>query len=208
MIEEILRMLNQMNSYTGVMTLVALLINTIALIVVICQTHFTKKSAILTKKNIDDAKIQRQLEVLPKLSWVIQVRVDLESWEKDLQKRINALQQSINREDSQMLKKGSDTKIKSPKDLALHKYSYSNMPSWLRELRVSGAQYYYDAIAPLDAVYKNGNPDYNYIQSWINERGKDSLNAISKLLEYVEDMVPNVILNTPASISNESFLSD
>lgn len=107
-----------------------------------------------------------------------------------------------------MLKKGSKTKIKSPNDLALHKYSYNNMPSWLRELWASGAQYYYDAIAPLYAVYKNGEPNYNYTQSWINERGKDSLRAISKLLEYFEDMAPDVILNTPASISNERFLSD
>lgn len=69
-----------MNPYTEIMTLVALLINTIALIVVIWQTCITKRSAILTKKSIDDAKTQRQLEVLPKLGWIIQVRVDLESW--------------------------------------------------------------------------------------------------------------------------------
>ena len=82
------------------------------------------------------------------------------------------------------------------------------MPSWLRELWMSGAQYYYDAIAPLPYVYKDGKPNYNYAQSWIEERSEDSLRAISKLLEYLKDMVPPVILNTPASLSDKDFLRD
>ena len=74
-----------MNSFIDIATLVAVFINTIALIVVIYQTRIAKQSLTTTKKSIDDAKIQRQLETLPKFTWVIEVQVQLEHWKKDLQ---------------------------------------------------------------------------------------------------------------------------
>ena len=197
-----------MNPFINIATLVALLINTIALIVVIYQTRIARRSLTVTKKSIDDAKTQRQLEILPKFTWVIEVQVQLEHWKKDLQEKKDMLQKGVDKKDKDMFKKASDTKIKSPKDLSLNRFIYDNMPSWLRELWMSGAQYYYDAIAPLPYVYKDVTPNYSYAQSWIKERSEDSLRAISKLLEYLKDMVPPVILNTPASLSDKDFLRD
>lgn len=197
-----------MNSFIDIATLVALLINTIALIVVIYQTHIAKQSLATTKKSIDDAKTQRQLEILPKFTWVIEVQVQLEHWKKDLQERKGLLQKGMVEKNNEMFQKASDTRIKSPKDLSLNKFLYDNMPVWLRELWMSGTQYYYDAIAALPYVYKDEKPNYNYAESWIKERSEDSLQAISKLLEYLKDMVPPVILNTPASLSDEDFLRD
>lgn len=197
-----------MDSFINIATLVALLVNTIALIVVIYQTSIAKRSLTITKKSIDDAKTQRQLEILPKFTWIIEVQVQLEHWKRDLQERKDKLQKGVNEKNDEMVKEASDTRIKSSKDLSLNKFLYDNMPSWLRELWISGAQYYYDAIAPLPSVYKDEKPNYNYAQSWISERGEDSLQAISKLLEYLEDMVPSVILNTPASLSDKDFLRD
>ncbi len=197
-----------MNSFINIATLVALLINTIALIVVIYQTYIARRSLTVTKKSIDEAKTQRQLEILPKFTWVIEVQVQLEYWKKDLQGKKDMLQKGVDKKDEDMFKKASDTRIKSPKDLSLNRFLYDNMPSWLRELWMSGAQYYYDAIAPLPYVYKDAIPNYSYTQSWIKKRSEDSLRAISKLLEYLEDMVPPVILNTPASLSDEDFLRD
>lgn len=197
-----------MGSFVEVATLIALFVNTIALIVVIYQTNIAKRTLNVTKKSIDDAKTQRQLEILPKFTWVIEVQVQLEHWKNDLQERKDILQKGLNEKDNEMVKKASDTRIKSPKDLSLNKFLYDNMPSWLRELWMSGAQYYYDAIAPLPHVYKDEKPNYSYGQSWLNERSEDSLRAISKLLEYLKDMVPPVILNTPASLSDKDFLRD
>lgn len=197
-----------MNNFIEIATLVVLFINTIALIVVIYQTSIAKKSLIITKKSIDDAKTQRQLEILPKFTWVIEVQVQLEHWKKDLQERKDLLQKGLDKKDAVIIKNASDTRIKSPKDLSLNKFLYDNMPSWLRELWMSGAQYYYDAIAPLPYAYKDEKPNYSYAQSWLSERSEDSLQAISKLLEYLEDMVPPVILNTPASLSDKDFLRD
>lgn len=197
-----------MDSFVEVATLIALFVNTIALIVVIYQTGIAKRTFNVTKKSIDDAKTQRQLEILPKFSWVIEVQVQLERWENDLRERKGILQKGLNKKDNEMVKKASDTRIKSPKDLSLNKFLYNDMPSWLRELWMSGAQYYYDAIDPLPYVYKDEKPNYSYGQSWLNERSENSLRAISKLLEYLKDMVPPVILNTPASLSDKDFLRD
>ena len=197
-----------MNSFIDIATLVAVFINTIALIVVIYQTRIAKQSLTATKKSIDDAKTQRQLETLPKFTWVIEVQVQLEHWKKDLQEKKNLLQKGVGEKNNEMFKEASDTRIKSPKDLSLNRFLYDNMPAWLRELWMSGAQYYYDAIAPLPYVYKDDRANYSYAESWIKERCEDSLQAISKLLEYLEDMVPSVILNTLASLSDKNFLRD
>lgn len=197
-----------MNSFINIAMLAALLINTIALIVVIYQTRIARRSLTVTKKSIDDAKTQRQLEILPKFAWVIGVQVQLEHWKEDLQKKKDMLQKGVDKKDEDMFKKASDARIKSPKDLSLDRFLYDNMPSWLRELWMSGAQHYYNAIAPLPYVYKDATPDYSYAQIWIKERSEDSLRAISKLLEYLEDMIPPVILNTPASLSDKDFLKD
>lgn len=196
------------DSFVNIATFIALVINAITLSVVIWQTHITKQSLVTTRKSVDDAKTQRQLEILPKFTWVIEVQVHLKNWKKDLQQRKYLLQEGVCARDDKMFIKASDTRIKSPKDLSLNRFLYDNMPSWLRELWMSGAQYYYDAIAPLSCVYKDEKPDYSYAQSWIEERAEDSLRAISKLLEYLEDMVPPVILNAPARLSDKDFLRD
>jgi len=197
-----------MGSFIEIATLIALFINTIALIVVIYQTHIAKRSLTITSKSIDDAKTQRQLEILPKFTWVIEVQVQLEYWKKDLQERRDILERGVKKKNDEMVKKASDTRIKSPKDLSLNRFLYDNMPSWLRELWMAGAKYYYDAIASLPYVYKDEKPNYSYAQIWIKECGEDSLQGISKLLEYLKDMVPPVILNTPASLSDKDFLRD
>ncbi|MGV8131706.1 MAG: hypothetical protein ACP5N7_06425 [Candidatus Pacearchaeota archaeon] len=197
-----------MNSLFDIATSVALVINLIALFWVIYQTELTKRSLTLTKQSIDDAKTQRQLEILPKVAWIIEVQVKLEFWEKDLQERTVMLQKGINEKNNVMIKSASETKIMNPKDLSLDRFLYDKIPSWLRELWMSGAQYYYDAIAPLSYAYKDKEANYDYSQKWIDERSKDSLHALSTLLDYFENMIPPVILNTPTSLSNEDFLRD
>jgi hypothetical protein len=204
-LDVITRAQSYMESYIDIITFVALLINTGALIFVIIQTCMTRQSVILTKQSIDDAKTQRQLEVLPKFRWIIQVRTSLETWGKDLQKRINVLKDGIREKNDKKLIMASHTKIKGPEDLSLSKYSYENMPSWLGELWVSGAQYYYNAIAPLASMCNGDKPNYAFAESWVNERGNDSLRAILQLMKYFDDMVPVVILNMPASISDDKF---
>jgi len=187
------------------LTIIALFINTLALLVVIYQTRLTKSSLLATKESVDDAKRKRQLEILPKFNWVIQVKVDLEGWRENLQKAQRQLQNAVKEKDQNIFKVLAASKLKGPKDLGLNRFAYDNMPSWLREIWMAGAQYYYDAMSSLPYVWRKDEPDYNFANSWIEKKGT-ALQSISTLLGLLEDMIPTVMLNAPASLSDEDFL--
>lgn len=186
----------------------ALIINTIVLLYVIHQNRLANESLRATKKSIDDSKRQRQLEILPKFTWVIKVQGDLQRWGEDLkEKQDNLLIALINR-DKNILKELSDNYIKNPKDLMIDKFLYDRMPPWLKEIWMSGAQYYYDAMASMQYLFEEKNiPRYSLAET-LKDRCADSEEAINILLKYIKDMVPPVILNTPASLSDNNFITD
>lgn len=196
-----------MNNFTGIATVITLIINTAALLLVIYQAHLSKQALSATRKSIDDAKTERQLDVLPKINWIITVQVCLKNWEQSLQEKQVKLLRALNEKDDNILTALANTHIKSPKDLALDRFLYDNMPTWLREIWMSGAQYYYDAMAPMQCLWKESVGAQYPIADSLNERCAESEKAISVLLEYIKDMVPQVILNTPASLSNETFFN-
>lgn len=189
-------------------TLIALVINTLALLVVAYQTWLTKRALRAAKESIDDAKVERQLEVLPKFTWVIHVQVDLEKWKSDLFKKRQELREAIRARDATILQRIARGSPKQPQELGLRRFVYDNMPSWIREIWMSGAQYYYDAASPLSFVWRDGAAHFGYAESWVNDRGQASERAISTLLSYIKDMVPPVVLSTPASLSDNDFLLD
>ena len=106
-----------------------------------------------------------------------------------------------------MLQSIAERSPKQPRALGLRKIVYDNMPSWIREIWISGAQYYYDAASPLLFVWRDGAPNFEYAEKWVSERGKESEKALSTLLTYTKDMIPPVILKTPASLSERDFLT-
>lgn len=196
-----------MNSVNTI-TLIALAINTLALLVVAYQTWLTKRALSATKESIDDAKVERQLEVLPKFTWVIHVQVDLEKWKSDLFKKRQELREAIRARNATVLQRIAMGSPQQPQDLGLRRFVYDNIPSWIREIWMSGAQYYYDAASPLSFVWRDDAAHFDYAESWVNGRGEASERAISALLSYIKDMVPSVILSTPASLSDNDFLRD
>jgi len=183
------------------------MINTVALLFVIYQTWLAKRALNTTKQSIDNAKIERQLEVLPKFTWVIEVQVALESWNKDLQEKREKLQQALSENNENVLKELSNTCIRSSKDLALNRFLYDNMASWLRKIWMSGAQYYYDAVASMQYLWRDDDAQFLLAKD-LKKRCTESSEAISILLDYIKDMIPPVILNTPASLSDKDFLRD
>lgn len=197
-----------MNNFIEIATIIALIVNTLALLFVIYQTWLAKRSLSATRESIDNAKVERQLEVLPKFGWVIQVQVDLEKWQKDLLEKKQQLEEAIRIRDRTILRNIAEKSPRQPRDLGLRKYSYHNMPSWIREIWIAGAQYYYNAASSLLFVWRDDMPNFDYAESWIKDRGRESEKALSTLLEYVEGMVPPVILNMPASLSDNDFLRD
>lgn len=195
-----------MNISTEVITFIALFVNTVALLIVIFQTYLAKKTFYNDRQSVNRFKIQRQLEVLPKFTWVIEVQVALEYWSKDLEETHRKLKEAVEIKDQMMLRKLSKSHIRQAKDLALSNFLYDNMPPWLREIWMSGAKYYYNAIASRKLLWKEeGGPNYS-LAKIIKEECEESKDSIDILLGYTKDMVPRVILNTPAKLSDEDFL--
>lgn len=195
-----------MNDFLAIATIIAVVVNTLALLFVICQTRLAKRSLSATRESIDDAKVERQLEALPKFGWIIRVQADLEKWQKDLLEKEQQLEEAIRIRNGTILQNIAERSPRQPRDLGLRKFLYDDMPSWIREIWISGAQYYYDAASPLLFLWRDGAPKFDYAESWIKDRGKESGRALSTLLKYLEGMVPPVILNTPASLSDNDFL--
>jgi hypothetical protein len=189
-------------------TIITLIINTVALVYVIYQAQLSNQSLSITRKSVDDTRIQRQLEILPKFTYVIEIQVELERWKKDLQEKRMKLDLAIKSKDEKILKKLSETHIKNPKDLHLSRFLYDNMPSWLREIWMSGAQYYFNTIASSQYLWDASGGGRYDLAKIISEGCLDSEESINILLGYVKEMIPSVILNTPASLSDGDFLRD
>lgn len=189
-------------------TIATLIINTVALLYVIYQTKLSNQSLSITRKSVDDAKTQRQLEILPKFTYVIGVQVELEHWKKDLLEKRMKLDLAIKNNDEEILKKLSETYIKNPKDLNLSRFYYDKMPPWLGEIWISAAQYYFNTIASSQYLWnENSGGQYSLAQT-IRDECKESEQSINILLGYIKEMIPTVILNTPASLSYGDFLRD
>lgn len=195
-------------SVSEMITIVALILNTIALFFVIWQTILSRKSLSAMKQSMEDSRRTQQIELLPKFTWVIQVQVDLERWRESLLKKKEEIELAVQKRDEVVLQKIADKALRQPSDLKLSKFLHDKMPAWIREIWISGAQYYFDAESPLSFLYRDGKPNFPYAAKWSNERGKESIDAISVLLSYIKDMVPQIILDTPASIDESEFFDN
>jgi hypothetical protein len=193
-----------------IITISAFGLNVIMLGVVAYQTWLTRKSLRAAQKSIEDTTITRQIAHLDHLHWVINVQVDLERWQKHLNKTANEILDAGVRKDIESLKSIASNGITRPDQLHLNKFSYDNMPSWLREIWLSAAQYYYNAIVCTITVWSDsGEPDYyfGYARRLAEGRFAESSHAISKLLGYINNMVPPVMMHSPASINDNEFLT-
>ena len=157
-----------------------------------------------TKKSIDQEIINRQLSLLPKLHYIIDVRTELESYLSDLKKIKNDLERSIQNKDHNILKKVSNSHIMEPEDLDIVESFFKTMPEWLQEIQISGCQYYYNLMCNLKFLYKNEKGDLSFAET-VLDRANESIDAIEELLSYISDMVPGVILRAPASLSASRF---
>jgi hypothetical protein len=197
-----------MNNVLQTLTIAALIINTLALVFVVYQTWLAKKSFEAAKYSISREHMRRQLETLPKFNFVIQVEMDLTRWADDLNKKRKKLELSLKRKDGNILKELSNTETRTPKDIGLNKFPYENMPAYLRELWMSGVQYYFNAMVVMQCLWKEGDGPQFSLAEDLKYRCIESEDAIADLLGYLSNIVPPVILNTPASLSDNDFLRD
>jgi hypothetical protein len=180
-----------------VLAVIALLLNVITLGIVIYQTVLNRKSLEAANESIKLTKTSRQLEILPRAYFVIEVQIRIEYWQENLTKMIKWLK-SGKPEDIKQL---NGLAPKTPEGM-VEKYLYDKMPDWLAEIWMTGAQYYYDSTASLRLI-KDGNNNEIYIQNC-----QDSLVRLKQLLTYIKDEIPDVFLQRPASIRDRDFLKE
>lgn len=192
-----------------IITIITSISTLVALGFTIYQSNLTKKALLETKKSIEQDKINRQLTLLPKEGWIIQVRVELEHWQKELEEKSIKLKNALIKNDTSILTELSNARIKKPDDLSLSKFQYDKMPAWLSEIWLSGAQYYYDAIASTSSPYINTNEQgKTTLIKMLSDRCDKNSSAIKELIGYISDMIPEVILETPASVNNSEFFKN
>jgi hypothetical protein len=187
-----------------ILTIISSVATLIALYFTIKQNKIAQLALKETRVSIDREETNRQISLLPKFEYIIEVRTELEAWKRNLNELTEELLASLKTKKLIELKKTSTYNIKNPTDLRLSKYQYDNMPDWLSQLWLSGAQYYYSGLGSIDFLGEDKNYKDSLAHSLI-ERANDSSQSIEELLNYISDMVPEVILNTPASVQNREF---
>ena len=190
-----------------IITIITSVATLIALGFTIYQAYLTKSALLETKKSIDQEKVNRQISLLPKFEYIIEVDIELKHWQEDLEERSKKLKEAFIKKDHSILEELSKTNTKNPSDLKLSKYQYEKMPDWLSQLWLSGAQYYYDAMASMQFLYKDGKGEFG-LAEMLYQRCDSSSCSVLELRGYISGMIPEVILETPASIRNNEFFRD
>lgn len=162
----------------------------------------------LAKESIDEDRKTRQLELLPKANFILEVQYDLKKWLESIEKTTKNLQDAFDTKNLALLREISEQALKSPKDL-VDKFLYEKGPRWLSEIWLTSAQYYYDFNIPLRNLWsdKKQEPFWDLAPDLI-DRGKEHSRHISNLMGYINQMVPESYAAAPAKISDTRFLSD
>jgi len=180
----------------------ALMLNFMTLCVVIYQARLNKRSLETTKQSMELSLKERYIENLPESNSIIFVNMKLTEWRENLIQIKPLLKKSMRRLDDKLIDLISKKGLVSPKGL-VRKFYYNNASPWLSTMYITGAQYYYDCMAPITYLCNKQKPDY--ISGSLIERVADSIKHISELLCFIKDIVPESYLECPASVKDESF---
>lgn len=179
-----------------------------ALGVAIYQSILARRSVDAARHSIDEDKRARQLSMISKISWVIEVQIRLDRWLKELRALKRDTLSALENGNEDTLKRIAESVPRTPNDarVRVRKLLYEHMPDFLREIMMSGAQYYYDAMSPASFLWtedKGANWDY---ASSIQKRYNESITALRELKKLIAEAVPGVLLETPASLDDREFV--
>lgn len=178
-----------------------LLIAIITLVIVFFQTIYTKGALKEAQKSIKIATTSRQLELLPRIDYIIFVRTYLENWIEELNKVAEDLKN--NNEDG--IKKRAQRKVRA-KGL-LDEYFYKEMPNWLSVIYSTGVQYYYNSSCLYEYLWDDKKKQISNSEHYL-ERFDESIYYLNSLLKYIINEIPDVFLNCPASKNLNDFISN
>jgi len=182
--------------------------NLVALGFVCRQTYLTSKSVQLSEANLRESQQARAISNLPRAYSIIYVQNCLEGWVKDLKLLVD------NEKKLREMVKSSDADIKidtrrwfgQAKGL-IHKTSYNHLPDWLKEILVVGAQYYYEGMCLVDTVCssKEKKEVRLGLMNDMVERARQGVTQMTKMLAFINKLVPQWYLESPASLNDSDF---
>ncbi|MFW6283409.1 MAG: hypothetical protein ACOC1P_05150 [Minisyncoccales bacterium] len=192
---------------TEIISTIALIINAIVLLLVVYQSYLSNKTLEAAYKDIEEEQKEREILFLPKLEILLEVRMQLRKWERDLRKKREEIEGAIKIQKDPILRELAENSPEKPSDLKLSKERYESMPGWLREMWISGAKYYFEAVEDLNHTY-DSTANFHEAKDWKNGQSKKSIEALQTLLKYTKDMIPPVILHTPSGFKDEEFFKE
>lgn len=181
-----------------------------ALVFAIHQSKLARLALEAAKQSIDEDKRARQISMLPDLYSVIEVDNRISRWLRDLETLKYRTHKATLNQDEKLLKEISLAIPRNPKNITfpIDSFLYKKVPINLREIMMSGAQYFYDAVTPAYYLWtEKDGARWSYAED-IHERYDDSIEALKKLRVLTRDMVPKVILKTPANLADSDFINE
>ena len=156
----------------------------------------------LTKETIKRDIQIKELELMNKKNFIIHTQVMLEKYIKEIDEIIKLLEKINNQPNNDELIDNISKYYRDKKWLLI---KHDNKPIWIDEIEISATQYYYNLISCMNSFEKwKLEFNKNFSESSI-ERAKESNYYIKILLDYIKNMIPEVILNCPASIKDSDF---
>jgi hypothetical protein len=190
------------------------LLEILTTLITIAALGFAIYQSVLARKALDSAKVAinndtkaRQLASLPQTHEVILVKLSIEKWLEDLLKFKSKIKESISKQDPEIL---NEVVLLCPINAVdsiryFDKKNINEFPESLKIIAMSGAQYFYNAGAPVRyCVKENGDPDLDYARGLL-PRIEESIDAINELQSLIKNMIPEVLFETPASMRNSEF---
>jgi len=181
------------------LSFITLLITIITLALVFIQTFYAKKALLKARRSIELSTMSKQLEMLSRSNYIIQVRISLTRWREELEKVLKYLKENNNNE----IKKISNRKTIKKEGL-LDEWLYYKMPEWLAIVYGSGVQYYYNSSYSYKYLWNKKENKISSPKDYVI-RFKESIYFLKKLLEFLDYMLPEFYLNCPASLNTNEF---
>jgi len=193
-----------MNQPDLIITVIIGVINFFALAFVGWQTFLTRKSLALMQTSSKEAQRARELTHLPHSNWIIHVIVHLDLWREELQKIVH---------DEQIIKSrivdgdkniGKEYGLSTPKGI-IRKGVYDLLPIWLQYILMSAAQYYYVGKSFAYVLSECETKMALRMLPETIDRCKTGISRIDEMKSYIEYIVPEWYLNSPASVDDSKF---
>lgn len=191
----------------SMLSILALLVNTVALLVVIYQTRQSRQALDLTRDSLKlDTKV-RQAELIPHVYSVGFVDLKLKDWISELRKTISSLSQAKDNDNPTLVTRLANGARTSPAGL-VEKHTYENGPEWLSNILLAGAQHYYSfhgALRSLSLSVDEGqNLDWDQVGQIICI-GEQTTEMLAELRSFVEWVIPSAVGEAPSSIDPKAF---